>query len=116
MDGLPSWLDTTLYLSAPETRELLPAVFYNGDGRCLICNRFPSGPTFALEAAHIARKQMGGRKKDGPKCRICPECHTGRDGIDRTGDKTLAIRRSDTTPVYLTWDGEITEHDLHWGE
>lgn len=110
--GLPAWVDTDVYLTADEVRDL-PEKRYGGIGVCLICGKPPSGPTFLLEGAHIARKMMGGRKKAGPTVEICQPCHTGPDGIDRRGGRTLAVRRDTLRPVLLTLsDDGIVERRL----
>lgn len=112
--GLPHWLPTELYLSADETRALDP-IRYGGYGMCGICGNPPSAPTFQLEGAHIWRGGMSGKKNAGPTVEVCHPCHQGRYGVDRVGDATLAIRRSDLQPVYLVWDGDrVHERGMRW--
>lgn len=105
--GMPSWLDTTTYLAADETRAL-PSVRLGGFGVCLICGQPPGPPTFALEGAHIATKQAGGRRKgkDGPQAECCWACHQGPGGLHSRGDRCLAVRRDTGEVVLLTNYGD----------
>lgn len=112
--GVPWWVPTEKYLSGPEIRALDPVRYGNG-GRCLICGEPPGPPAFRLEGAHAWRGGMGGRKQGGPTFELCHSCHQGSEGIDRCGDKTLAIRRDTLQGVLLTFDGEtVTEKALRW--
>lgn len=96
--GLPSWVDTSVYLSADETRELPDA----DCGDAAVCSRCFGRPMWT-EKAHVARKQMGGRKKAGPTVRLCQACHTEIDQHPET--MTMAVGRRDHAIVLLTRDG-----------
>lgn len=100
--GLPIWLDTEHYLSADETRQLPSTDIQSPFGRslCLLCAALRLKQNTPTQKAHVARKQMGGRKKgtDGPQARLCLPCH---HGVDNDVSQTLAIRRSDNALVHL---------------
>jgi len=89
--GLPWWIDTLIYLSADEVRELPSQDLGRTDfgevvkHYCCACHRF-----HGAEKAHIADKQAGGRKHDGPTIRVCQEIHRE---VHAHGNISFAIRR-----------------------
>lgn len=86
--GLPGWLDTDVYLSAPELRSLGEFCIGEIGDVCPVCR-----VRRATDRAHMARKGMGGSREEGPTIAICRECHTGDNGLDRQEGWAIAIRR-----------------------
>ncbi len=98
--GLPVWLPTELYLSAPEVRAL-PSVEIGTRSRCAVpgCDGWP------IEGAHIARKGAGGQKDDGPQLLVCRDHHRRTD--EHPAHLCFAIRRADLAAGILEREGEF---------
>ena len=106
--GLPFWLDTDEYLSADETRALGKVVFKDkrtsdnwGSGVCVRCGHWKR-----LQGAHVVRVGSSGHRKrgtDGPKARLCYDCHTDIDQHQAT--MTMAVRRRDHALCLVLRDG-----------
>lgn len=106
--GLPVWLDTDVYLSADEVRDLGSYEI----GTRAAC-AFPGCNGYKIEAAHVARKGMGGvplkdgKPHDGPQLLVCKGHHVSVD--DHPKQRCFAIRRADLA-VGILWrnDGLFT--------
>lgn len=102
--GFPWWLDESRYLNSNEARALGTGEAVSlAEPLCPICRS-----RYATDRAHIWRGGMSGR--DGMTIRICRDCHTGKDGIDRRGDRTLAIGRHEQT--FMSWRGEVSRRPV----
>lgn len=93
--GFPVWLDTERYLNGDEVRAfgMQLALSFTG-GLCPACHKRP-----VTDKAHIWRGGMSGRS--GPCVGLCRPCHTGDEGVDRRGDRTLAVEREPVPVLHL---------------